>query len=188
MSPGITVAIITATVSMVGWVLNHILNSLFEKRKARLVAQLAHIERQLSELYGPLAFLIHEGKATFSDLLQNLGRSYIFHNEDPLPEDELATWLFWVEFDFMPRNSRIQSILASNTHLIAGERLPISYLKFLDHYNSWRVTHERWKRDAVEYSWHSKENWPKDFENDIISTFRQLMQTHAKLIGAVGRV
>jgi hypothetical protein len=185
MNPPITAAVIAAAVSVLGWVLNHILSSRSERKRARLTARLGHIERQLSELYGPLAFLIHEGRATFTDLLQNLGRTYIFQGDEPLPADELNLWLFWVDHELMPRNEKIQTILSANAHLIAGDELPTSYVRFLDHYNSWRMTHERWKAEGIAYSWHSKINWPTDFEDEILTTFRRLMRTHSDLVGAV---
>jgi hypothetical protein len=187
MNPAVAVAVIAAAVSALGWAINHILASRAERRKARLTARLAHVERQLSELYGPLVFLIHEGRAIFSDLLQSFGRNYVFVAGQPLPENELATWLFWVDLDLMPRNSKIQSILASNAHLIVGEELPASYVKFLDHHNSWKIHHERWKREGVKYQWHSKINYPMEFASEVVATFRHLMKTHAELIGAVGR-
>lgn len=184
MNPPVTAAVIAAAVSVLGWVINHILSSRSERKRARLTARLGHIEKQLSELYGPLAFLIYEGRATFSDLLQGLGRPYVFRSEQ-LPDDELKLWLFWVDHDFMPRNDKIQTILSTNSHLITGHELPESYIRFLDHHNSWRIVHERWKTDGTEYVWHSKINWPVDFEDDVLATFRQLMRTHSALVGAV---
>lgn len=185
MNPPVTAAVIAASVSVLGWVINHILSSRSERKRARLTARLSHIEQQLSKLYGPLAFLIYEGKATFSDLLQSLGRSYVFRGDEQLPDDELRLWLFWVDHDFMPRNDKIQSVLSMNSHLITGQELPESYIRFLDHHNSWRLVHERWKIDGIEYPWHSKINWPVDFEDDVLTTFRRLMRTHSELVGAV---
>ena len=176
-------AILAAVISVVGWLVNYILTGLADRRNQRLSASLKHIERQLEELYGPLALLILEGKRTFKDLTETLGRGFVFIEDRDLPEDELNTWLFWVENDFFPRNEKIKELLTTKTHLIEGERIPESYLAFLDHYNSWKISHLRWQREGVEYSWHSRVNWPRDFDQDVLSTFEQLKARHATLLG-----
>jgi hypothetical protein len=76
--------------------------------------------------------------------------------------------------------------LSTHTHLVVGDWLPDSYIKFLDHHNSWYMEHQRWKGEGVPYAWHSKINWPREFEDEIISTFEQLMKEHAALIGIIG--
>lgn len=185
MDTAVIVAVITAAVSIAGWFANHVLAARSERKRLRLTAQLAQVDKQLEELYGPLAFLVYEGRATFQDLLDTLGRDYVFADGRPLPQDELRLWLFWVDHDLMPRNAAIQELLSSKAHLIVGGDIPDSYLRFLDHYNSWRVTHERWKTEGIAYSWHSKMNWPLDFDHDVITSFRQLRRRHAELIGEV---
>jgi hypothetical protein len=183
----ILVATITAMVTIAGWFINNVLTARSERNRSRLTAELNHVERQLSELYGPLAFLIYEGQSTFLDLLDNLGRTYVFWNDEPLPESELSLWLFWVDNDLMPRNAAIQELLATKGHLIAGRTMPPSYLDFMKHYNAWRVSHLRWKEEGIKYSYHSKTNWPRQFATDIVATFEELMQRHATLLGAVAR-
>jgi hypothetical protein len=58
---------------------------------------------------------------------------------------------------------------------------------FIEHYNPWRVTHARWRKEGVGYSWHSKRNWPNGFDTEVLETFRSLKRRHAELIGAVAR-
>jgi hypothetical protein len=185
--PAVTTAIIAGAVSVVGWFTNSLLSSRADRIHARLAAQLSYVERQLAELYGPLAFLLYEGNASFADLLNTLGRSYVFKGGAPLPKPELQLWLFWVDHDLMPRNAAMQSLLENRSHLIEGSALPDSYVAFLDHYNSWRVRHERWKLEGIEYSWHSNINWPMQFEVDVIKTFHRLKLKHTALVGAVGK-
>jgi hypothetical protein len=187
MEPAITVAVIAAVVSGVGWVVNYILSSRSERQRVRLASKLAHIQKQLELLYGPLAFLVLEGKRTFDDLLEKLGRRYIFATpSSELPAAELDLWLFWVDYDLMPRNLEIKNSLATHADLIVGPRLPASYIRFLDHHNSWYMEHQRWKEQQIPYTWHSKINWPHDFEDEVLSTFSKLMEEHAELIGTIG--
>jgi hypothetical protein len=133
-------------------------------------------------VYGPLAFLLVEGRRTWQDLLDALGKESVFLQGEPLPKYELELWMFWIDHDFFPRNEQMKQLLMENTHLIEGDRLPDSYLKFLDHYNSWKIKHLRWKEADVAYEWHSKTNWPEDFENEVINTFESLKQRHSRFL------
>src|SRR5436190_6836310 len=133
MDTALTIAIIGAAISIVGWAVNHILSTSAERRRERLSFQIGFTKQQLEELYGPLAFLVLEGRRTYQDLLAVLGRDYVFAGHRTLPEKELEVWLFWVENDFFPRNQKIKELLSTKTYLIEGERVPGSYLAFLDH-------------------------------------------------------
>src|ERR1035438_8400772 len=186
MESAITVAVIAAAASAIGWIVNYVLSSISERERNRLASRLSHIQKQLELLYGPLAFLMFEGRRSFIDLLETLGRKYVFINDRELPQDELELWLFWVDHEFIPRNIAVKGLLSAHTDLIVGNQLPESYIKFLDHHNSWSIAHQRWKEQGVPYAWHSKVNWPREFEDEVISTFEQLMKEHAELIGTIG--
>ena len=180
----LTIAILGAAVSVVGWVVTYILSTVAEKRRQRLIAQLEFTRQQLEELYGPLAFLVLEGEQSFRDLLEILGRNYVFI-EDSISEQDLKTWLFWVENDFFPRHQKIRDLLANKTHLIDGERVPDSFLVFLNHEHSWKLLHERWQKQGVPYSWHSKVNASQEFPKDVLSTFEKLKNRFAHLTGMI---
>jgi hypothetical protein len=183
MDAALAVAILAAAVTALGWFANHLLSAKAERRRMRAEASRAYVERQLEELYGPLAFLIIEGRRTFVDLLEGLGRNSVFVGGRALPDDELKTWLFWVEHDFFPRNQEMKRILMTKAHLIDGGEMPSSYIAFLDHHNSWRIHHLRWREEGVPYPWHSKVNWPEAFEEQVLDTFRELKAKHAELLG-----
>jgi hypothetical protein len=123
-----------------------------------------------------------EGRQTFSDLRSSLGRNYIFRQDAALSDEDLRTWLFWVENDLLPRNEQIKKLLAEKTHLIEGDRVPESYLQFLDHHNSWSINHRRWREEGVEYPFHSKIIFPSDFNDEVLSTFETLKARHAEYI------
>jgi hypothetical protein len=187
MNPTILVALITATVTALGWLVNNLLSQRREARKAQTEASLRYVERQLEELYGPLASLMFEGRQIFQELLNSLGRPYVFREGTSLPQDELRTWLFWTETSFLPRNLLIRNLLTSKPHLVDGGTFPESYIEFVRHESSWRIRHERWAKEQVTYDWHSTINWPVQFETDVISTFKALKARHAELLGALHR-
>lgn len=182
----LTIAILGAAVSAIGWVANYILSTAADKRRQRLISQLDFTKQQLEELYGPLAFLVLEGEQSFRELLEVLGRNFVLLGEDgTISEQDLKTWFFWIENDFFPRNQKMKDLLASKTHLIEGERVPESFLAFLNHEHSWKLLHERWQKQSIPYSWHSKVNYPQEFPKDVLSTFEKLKQRHSRLLGEV---
>jgi hypothetical protein len=183
MDTALFVAILAGLITAAGWFVSYVLTGRADRRRRQSEASLKYVERQLEELYGPLAFLLIEGRRTWLDLLEVLGRPYVFLSGEALPPEELRTWLFWVEHDLLPRNEEIKHLLLTKTHLIEGGDIPDTYVAFLDHHNSWRINHLRWQKEQVEYSWHSKVNWPHDFEAEVLGTFRRLRQVHATLLG-----
>ncbi|MFG2144435.1 hypothetical protein ACGFRG_09605 [Streptomyces sp. NPDC048696] len=184
MDSTITAATIAATAAAIGWLVNHILSERSERNRNRHKAKLSHIERQLEDLYGPLFFLLHEGTASFRDFKETVGRNIGIIGPSMSPED-LDTWLFWVDNDLMPRNAAIQGLLSSKAHLIDAPRMPASYLAFIDHHNSWRVSHLRWKQEGVPYLWHSRTNWPREFERDVIATYEKLKRRQEEISGII---
>src|SRR5262245_6196878 len=113
-------ALALAIVSGIGWMVAQAVTTRIDRRRQRLVWLLEFTARQLEELYGPLAFLVTEGEQVWEDLLANLGRDYVFPEKGTLSAEDLSTWMFWAETEFMPRNRNIHALLAAKPHLIEG--------------------------------------------------------------------
>ncbi|MDG4859704.1 hypothetical protein P8605_16355 [Streptomyces sp. T-3] len=185
MDPALLATLIAAVVTAGGWIANHALSTRADRRRKEHEARLAHVEKQLEQLYGPLVFLVEEGRSAFRDFCDTLGRPFVFAGDDSLTARELELWLFWVDHHFMPRNQAVQELLSAKAHLIVGDRIPDSYVAFIDHYNSWRVNHLRWKEQGVAYSWHAKANWPRQFDTDVLESFERLKSLQVQLAGLV---
>lgn len=175
-------AIIAGSVATVGWFVSYALTSVSSVANAKRTAALVHIEKQLAELYGPLAFLVLEGRQSFEELLRVLDRKYVFGPNGQISESDLKTWLFWADNDLIPRNTKIQALLSQKTHLLYDSKMVVSYQEFLNHHNSWMIPHLRWNKEQVPYSWHSSINWPKNFEEDVLNAFANLQAEHAGLL------
>lgn len=179
----VVAAIIAGVVAILGWFSTYLFNSLAAAAAQKRAAKLAHVEKQLEELYGPLAFLVIEGRQTFEELIKLLGREYVFDANDQISNEDFKVWLFWAENDFLPRNGRIKDLLSTKTHLLFNSEMADSYIAFLDHHNSWMIQHLRWQKERVAYSWHSATNWPEKFETDVLDAFSKLRVEHANLLG-----
>jgi len=179
----VKIVAIMGGITAIGWLISHLLTIKREDIQRSRTALLNHTERQLEKLYGPLVFLIIEGKQTFNDLLSILGRKDVFIKEKQLPnKKELEIWIFWAENDFLPRNEKMKCLMMSNTHLIEEDVMPDCYKDFLNHCNSWSINHKRWKEKNIEYSWRSSIDWPIDFTNNVVNTFKILKERHASLL------
>jgi hypothetical protein len=183
MDTPLILALLAAIVTLAGWVINYILNGRDEQRRNQLQESLTYLEGQLQDLYGPLAFLIQAGQRTHQELLNSLGRERVFEEGKELSEDDLKTWLFWVENDVFPRNEKIKELLTNQTHLIAGGEVPQSYLDFMEHYNTWKVNHLRWQKEQVKYAWHSSKPYPDEFGQEVLDTFERIKAEHSKTLG-----
>ncbi|MBE9208623.1 hypothetical protein IQ244_19190 [Nostoc sp. LEGE 06077] len=188
----ITTAITTAFAIVAG-IINHIMSGKRDRHNQQTAASLKYTEQQLEQLYGPLAFLVWEGRHTYTDLVnkfieireekqiseKNINNYAIFNLKN---EAEIQLWIFWIEKDAFPRHEKIKELLMTKTHLIEGTRMPDSYLNFLNYHNSWKIEHLQWKEQQIEYSYKSKVEFPPNFEEDVINTFEKLKLRQAKFI------
>lgn len=175
-------ALIAAIVAAVGWFATYFLTRRAAAAGARRDAALHHLECQLGELYGPLAFLVIEGQRVFADLVEDFGETWAVGGR-VLEDAEVDQWLFWVDRYFMPRNERIQELLSTKAHLIEGARIPDSYVAFVGHHSTWKLDHLRWKEQEIRERLYSRRRWPVEFAEDVLETFATLKQRHADLLG-----
>lgn len=178
-------ALFGGLVAGVGWFVVHHLQYRRSEEDRRAKAELEFVERQIEELYGPLAAILHEGRRSFLELCLTLGRNYVFHGDESLPDDELSTWLYWCDQEFLPRNERITELLHTKAHLIQGAAFPQSYIDFFQHATSWATHHRRWLDQGVAYRWRARVAWPLEFETDVFRAFSDLKQRHDNLLGRI---
>ena len=183
-------ALIAAAMTITGWLVSHNLDLRRQRALHQLRSRIEFIEKQLEQLYGPLNILVLESERSFKELLRVLPRagSVVFEDGKDLTPEEQETWRFWVEQDLLPRNERIKDLLMTKMHLVDGNSIPKSYLRFIDHHNAWAIHHRRWQKSGIVYEWRSPTSWPKDFGTDIQRTFERLKQGYAQAIDTIGGV
>jgi hypothetical protein len=103
MAVEVQVALLFGLITLLGWFVKY----RSDRTKQKLEAALQYTERQLEDLYGPLAFLMWEGNQSFRNLKQDFGRDDIYIPD--MSDEDIRTWLFWVDNDFMPRNEEIKN-------------------------------------------------------------------------------
>jgi hypothetical protein len=94
MDTAIVVAVVAASVTAIGWLVDHRLSGRRELRRIAVENALRHVESQLKDLYGPLVFYLHEGEQAFQDILEEIGRDGVIFIDGGLEtEDDVKTWI-----------------------------------------------------------------------------------------------
>ncbi|MFM0521836.1 hypothetical protein PQR08_30895 [Caballeronia jiangsuensis] len=123
--------LVSALVFIVGWFVAHDLAARRDLSARRENGKRGHIERQISELYGPLLGLIEDSGATFDiaarKLLCNDRGGIDFHRFSP--EDD-RFWRYFIERYFIPINAQIRMLIRTKMHLLEDGRLSDSFAEF----------------------------------------------------------
>lgn len=171
-------------VAVLSAIVAYVLTRRAAREQHRREATLRHIERQLSDLYGPLTFLLLEGDQVFEDLCDDFGEDWREGKRYLTEDGEIKKWIYWAENYFIPRNREIQELLSQQSHLIEGDRLPQGFQDFARHHASWTLEMKRWREKGVGDGLFSRHSWPVEFSKEVESTFQRLKQRHARLLGA----
>src|SRR5687768_15296247 len=109
--------IVTIALAAAGYLFTY-LNNL---RLAQRQEQLARVNRQLSELYGPLFARIEAGERIFDQYKERHGRPggvwFLADQAAPPTEEELKEWRFWVLAFFVPNNRQLYEAIITKADL-----------------------------------------------------------------------
>jgi len=141
---------------------------------AQQQAEAARIERQLAELYRPLAALVEESRLSVQDFMKKEGRQQVLPSDRPPTDDELKRWIAKFEGDLMPRNERMCALIRSKRDLVDGPELPASWQALLEHQDGWRAAHEKWKKEGVAYPFHAPTPFPRSLERELKASIAAL--------------
>jgi len=142
--------------------------------------ELARVDRQLSELYRPLAALVEESRLSVQDFMKKEGRQQVLPSDREPTEDELRRWIEKFEKDLMPRNDRMCALIRAKKDLVDGP-LPASWQALLDHEDGWKSAHEKWKTEGVPYPFHAPTPFPRSLERELKASIAKLEERRASL-------
>jgi len=183
----ITIGIFSATAGMtiIGWAWTYYTTRQTQLRKDRL----EHINRQLSEFYGPLLISCVAGSRAYATLLDRLKaygvKDEIFKEGATLPEEPVLTeWVFWMKNVFMPLNDLREKLILEKLHLMREEDRAemMRVLEDLVAHVSWcRAIVAKW--DAKNYSEHyARIAFPALLQEYASTAFNQLKQDQEALL------
>src|SRR5262245_20332544 len=121
----------TVSLAFIGFLSTYLNNLRLSQRSEKL----ARVNRQLSELYGPLFALTHASDTAWNAFASEKGPGHIniFEMEHSPTESELQEWRLWMTTVFMPINLRMYEIILSKSDLLIETKMPECLLQFCAH-------------------------------------------------------
>jgi hypothetical protein len=119
-------AVITVALAFIGYVATYINNIRINQRQARL----DRVNRQLSELYGPLLATVESVDRVWNYFVKKYQVSVrgkdnvLYFGDEPADEPELEVWRIWLQTVFMPSNRRLYELILAKTDLLRDDDMP----------------------------------------------------------------
>jgi hypothetical protein len=175
MDTTILATLITAFVTIAGWILTNYILRKKEDRTKRLQIRLDHTKIQIEELYGPLYSLVNQ-VFTYWDVKERL-------ESHPLTdqEKERIEMLFRDRY-FNSIHQEIKALLKTKFHLIEGVEFPKSYWDYLQHTTQETVQTDIWKELNISTSELKGYRWPKNFNLDVKKQLDLLMNRYENIL------
>ena len=138
------------------------------------IAEAARIDRQLTELYRPLAALVEQSRLSYVNFKKKEGREELLPTDRTLTDEEMKRYLDQIEKDMMPRNERMCALIRAKKDLVDGPELPASWQALLEHHEGWRAAHEKWKKEGAAYPFHAPTPFPRSLERELKASIAKL--------------
>ncbi|MEU0515919.1 hypothetical protein [Amycolatopsis sp. NPDC006125] len=173
--------IVTVVLAFVGYIVTYTNNVRLSQRQERL----ARINRQLSELYGPLFSISEAHSRTFAEFRRRHSRNGVspFADETPPTAEELTEWRLWVTSVFLPTLRSMRDLVVQNADLLIEPEVPEVLLQLCAHVSGYEITVARWEQG--DHSEHlSIVHYPADELAAYINrSFTLLKAAQARLLG-----
>lgn len=138
--------ILTAVLALTGYVVKYLNDLRLAVRKDRL----DRVNRQLSELYGPLFALDRAGYRLWQVFRSRYGRDFWGADTPPTPV-EAAAWRLWMTTVFMPLHRQMKEVVMDHADLLLtpGE-MPACLLDLCANVAGYEVVAEKWRSGDFE--------------------------------------
>jgi len=172
-----------------------------KRRDDKRAAQLERLNRQLSQLYGPLYALYEEGERNWMAFVNRFSsdprplavKTFLPSKLDefyPPTADRMVEYRRRMEQLFMPTNITMELLLVEHADLLVGTRMPEEFSDFLAHVAAAKLLMHRWQTDPA-FSpdlWqqhHTEYPHPPEMKNLIRASFEMLKSTQQQLLTGV---
>jgi hypothetical protein len=137
--------VVTVIASVLIAVLGYFATYAYSLRLAQRKDRLDHINRQLSDLYGPLVALSTSGESAWRGFRRLYRPGISYFGTDPPPNDaELAAWRLWMTEVFMPLNEQMFEVITNNAELLVESEMPQPLLDVCAHVAGYRPVLKSW--------------------------------------------
>ncbi len=179
-------ALITSTASVIAVVLGFITTYLLNRRMERQRNQLARVNAQLSQLYGPIYAITQSSGIAFREFTNRYDPMRLFDNPDAdsdprITDMQKASYRKWLGTVFQPNNKKILEILLTKTDLLIDGDMPASALTFFAHVAGYDVILQDWESGDLS-SLFSLVDYPEEFSLYISKAYKALQEKQSRLL------
>jgi hypothetical protein len=175
----VVTTIITVLLAFVGYLATYLNNLRLSQRSEKL----ERVNRQLSELYGPLFALTNASDTAWRAFrsVNRPGQAYYFGSGETPTEAELKAWRLWMTTVFMPINLRIYEIILSKSDLLIETKMPECLLLYCAHVAAYQAVLKKWENN--DYSENlSVINYPNEIVEYSKKSYQLIKAEQEKLI------
>ncbi len=134
----------TVSLGLAGYVATYVNTVRLEQRKA----QLARVERQLRDFYGPLLSLVSASSEAWKGFRSIYRSNTSFFKGSPPPtQEDLDAYCLWMKEVFMPMNEAMADLVTKHTDLLEENEIPDCLLKLCAHVSGYRAVIKAWERN-----------------------------------------
>jgi hypothetical protein len=176
--------VVPITVAFVGVLGAYFYNAALARRKD----QLDRVNRQLSELYGPLLALEAASSRSWEAFRSRYRPGGSYWERDPPPTvEEGEAWRLWMTEVFMPLNDRMAELVVTKADLLQSPDLPSCLLELVAHVESYRAVIADWKRGNYSEN-RAPLNFPRKAVHEYaLRCFSELKTKQENLLRLTGR-
>lgn len=178
MKTEITVATLTASVTILGWIVSNYFIRKRDDRTRRLEITLKRMERQIEGFYGPL-FSLNEQMRNAWDIREAILSPRGDRGNCPLSEsDRKRVEEYLQEQYFFPIHGQIRELLRTKLFLIDGAEVPASFNAYLRHATQEKAQSEIWRNLNIGTDYLKGTGYSQQFFDDVKNRLRQVMQEY----------
>jgi hypothetical protein len=140
MSAEVATIVVGVLIAFIGYGVKYVNDLRLAQRKDRL----DRVNRQLSELYGPLFALNAAGTRLWTEFMRLPGRrSHVWLFEEA--DDKGKAWRLWMTTVFMPLNVEMRNAVVDHADLLRDTDMPTCLLDLFAHVAGYETVLERWR-------------------------------------------
>ena len=175
---------ITTTVSILLALSGYLFTWFSGRRNQQKRDQLERVNKQLSELYGPMFALVESSDIAWRAFrTQHQPNSRFFSDKMPPSEEDIIAWRRWMRTVFMPINTQMYYIIQNHADLLIESEMPKCLLLLSAHVSSFKAVIDQWTDG--DFSQHeSLVEYPSESLNQYVTvSYKKLKAEQAELIG-----
>jgi hypothetical protein len=180
-------ALIGASVAGLFSILGFLLVRSKEQSTRKEEAALKFLQRQIEELYGPLAGLLQRTATVHAVAHARLFRDGRFDWES-LTDEEKQLWRFLNTHYLIPTNDEILELVNTKSFLFEGEVAPPVVQQFRTHALQYKLINTIWDHTGLDAKFIDHVRFPKDLPTYVENTLRALRAQHEFYLRKVTRV